>query len=63
MLSLLKQLSVVMRVTFLGHASHTAFFHLFQNMNPHETKSFAHFVAQLSLDSSQKVCSIRLNNS
>ena len=30
------------------------FFHLIQNTNPQETKSFANFVAQLSLDNSQK---------
>ena len=52
-----------MRVTFLSHASHNAFFHLFPNAEPHEKRSFAHSVAQLSLDSSQKICSERFNNS
>ena len=38
-------------------------FHMFQDTNPHETQSFAHFVVQLSVDNSQKVCSKIFNNS
>ena len=55
--------SAVTRVTFLSHTSHNVFFYLFQNAKPHEKRSFAHFVAQLSLDNSQKICSEKFNSS
>ena len=61
-LSLLKHLSVLTSHIFGSHKS-SAFFHLFQNTNPHGKKFVAHFVAQLSFNYSQKVCSKTLNNS